>query len=59
MSILPDGQAGKTFDYSKKQCSVGNEGALERKLLSLLGQTPDGQTVHSRASWSWTKSSEG
>jgi hypothetical protein len=59
MLILPEGQAGKTFEYSKKQCSFGNKGAFERKLLSLLGHTPDGQTVHRRASWSWTKSSKG
>jgi hypothetical protein len=50
MLILSEGQAGKTFEYSKKQCSFGNQGALERKLFSLLGQTPDGQTVHCRVS---------
>jgi hypothetical protein len=41
MLILSEGQADKTFEYSIKPCSFGNQGALERKLLSHLGCQTD------------------
>jgi hypothetical protein len=31
MLLLPEGQTGKTWETSKKQCSYRNLGALDRK----------------------------
>jgi hypothetical protein len=34
MLLLPEGQMGEAWEASKKQCSFGNWGSLERKVLS-------------------------
>ena len=36
-SLLLEGQRGEAWEPSKKQCSLGNHGALDRKVLSLIG----------------------
>jgi hypothetical protein len=36
MFLLPAGQAGEAWEPFKQQCCVGIQGALDRKVLSLL-----------------------
>jgi len=35
-SLLLEGQTGEVWEPSKKQCSLGNHGALDRKVLSRI-----------------------
>jgi hypothetical protein len=35
MLLLPEEQMGYAWEPSKKQCSFGNRGALDRKVLSM------------------------
>jgi len=37
MLSLPEGQIGKCWELSKKQCAFGNRGALDRKAVSFFG----------------------
>jgi hypothetical protein len=34
--LLPEGQMGEAWEPSKKQCSFGNRGVLDRKILSIF-----------------------
>jgi len=36
MLVLPEGQTAEAWEPSKPQCSLGNRGALDRKVLSLF-----------------------